>query len=305
MYDASLGRWFNTDPLTEKYLGWSPYNYCFCNPLLFIDLNGEDGLPYFNPFPYTDNWFLNFGKIFPNAATSIFNGGIQLINSFISTGELLWQSGLSGYGSALLGELKWIGNGVVKGWETMYSYHVNTPLHLQLKDLGQGLVSAKTWENVLTLGGSLALGNAFSNIGKINLSTLSNAGKFETISSTKNLIPIIPDGKYYSVAFEMKLPLNLYPGKYRAAHFKAANIALDDMINSDPIFASGISKLGIQIPRSHTGNILGRSPSNWVWHHDINKGIMQLVPKNQHTLKSAFWKTLHPNGQGGFSIWGK
>jgi hypothetical protein len=48
-----------------------------------------------------------------------------------------------------------------------------------------------------------------------------------------------------------------------------------------------------------------KSLTNWVWHHDIGAGVMQLVPKNQHTVGSTLWNTLHPNGIGGFAIWGK
>jgi hypothetical protein len=56
---------------------------------------------------------------------------------------------------------------------------------------------------------------------------------------------------------------------------------------------------------SPAGSILGKSPANWVWHHDISEGVMQLVPKSQHTIGSSFWDILHPGGRGGFSIWGK
>ena len=41
MYDQSLGRWFTTDPLSEKYYGLSPYVYCGNNPLNMIDLDGR------------------------------------------------------------------------------------------------------------------------------------------------------------------------------------------------------------------------------------------------------------------------
>ena len=41
-YDSATGRWLTVDPKTNKYPGWSPYNYALNNPLKNIDPNGQE-----------------------------------------------------------------------------------------------------------------------------------------------------------------------------------------------------------------------------------------------------------------------
>jgi RHS repeat-associated protein len=41
-YDPQSSTWLSVDPLAEKYAGWTPYNYCVGNPVVFVDPDGRD-----------------------------------------------------------------------------------------------------------------------------------------------------------------------------------------------------------------------------------------------------------------------
>ena len=161
-----------------------------------------------------------------------------------------------------------------------------------MHDAGRQFMSHPVTQGAIFAGTSLISGGLLNSYRVFNTARLAARGG-------------TPTGKFYSVAYEMTLSSKSYPGVYRGAHFLEANKALSATMVADARFASSMSRLGVSIPRSPAGSILGRSPANWVWHHDVGKGVMQLVPKAQHTPGSIFWNTLHPGGRGGFSIWGK
>lgn len=60
MYDAQIGRWMINDPLSDKYVNYSPYIFVLNNPLKFIDPDGKDVKPS-KAFLATD-----YGKKFQN-----------------------------------------------------------------------------------------------------------------------------------------------------------------------------------------------------------------------------------------------
>ena len=41
-YDPQSSTWLSVDPLAEKYAGWTPYNYCVGNPVVFVDPDGME-----------------------------------------------------------------------------------------------------------------------------------------------------------------------------------------------------------------------------------------------------------------------
>ena len=40
-YDSEIGRFLSTDPLAGKAPGWSPYRFCFDNPIIYTDPDGR------------------------------------------------------------------------------------------------------------------------------------------------------------------------------------------------------------------------------------------------------------------------
>ncbi|WP_185269574.1 DUF6443 domain-containing protein [Chryseobacterium bernardetii] len=327
-YMPELGRWNGMDQLSESYHSVSPYAYVMNNPVnmydpdgrMSVDLgagfwnNSQDGTTWYNTgagFTSSDGISMDYDGNSVNWSQPYTN--TLLSNIGIATGSSTDGEGglhvnippivLSG-GSALVWALQLRNhvNAFMQGW--------NSQSDLEWKKLTCGhcfdgpinyIGGAGDPAGVFDIGGQVLstwepknryLAMAAGIVGAIALRKPGLATKEAT-------------GAYYSVAYEMKLAENLYPKGSYYAHFKAANTSLANAMASDATFAKGITDLGITIPKSSTGSILGKSPANWVWHHDVRTGIMQLAPKVQHSTGSIFWKTMHPNGLGGMKIWGK
>jgi RHS repeat-associated protein len=104
----------------------------------------------------------------------------------------------------------------------------------------------------------------------------------------------------YSVAFEAELEPGDF-GKDRRAHFRIANKALEAERASNAALADLVPA-----PAGRT-----QAPPGWVWQHATieqgggRPGVLQLVPKEQHTPGSPFWRALHPlpGAAGGYHQW--
>ena len=160
-------------------------------------------------------------------------------------------------------------------------------------------------------GASLAMGNygaaAFAAATAIPVAGVALKVGKAVLAGVKTAKASRATGKFYSVAYQMQLSSKSYPGVTRYMHFKEANISLNNAMEANSSFAAMMNNLGVSVPRSGLGKIIGESPKNWVWHHNVKSGVMDLVPKSQHPSipGGKFWETMHPNWRGGFSIWGK
>jgi hypothetical protein len=115
----------------------------------------------------------------------------------------------------------------------------------------------------------------------------------------------VPRGDTYSVAVQTRLNSSSYPGVSRARHFQEANESLLRTMETDSHVAQAMRRMGINLQRTPTGLAPRQAPAGWTWHHAQEPGVLQLVPRPQHTAGSIFWNTLHPGGQGGYAVWGR
>ena len=95
LYDARVGRWLSVDPLFEKYVGMSPYNYCMLNPVMMVDPDGEDvvicdGEEHFLYVPQTSNLYDGNNVVIKNSVAVLNDmystkSGSKVLNALISS----------------------------------------------------------------------------------------------------------------------------------------------------------------------------------------------------------------------------
>ncbi len=118
----------------------------------------------------------------------------------------------------------------------------------------------------------------------------------------------------YSVAFQVQLEPSDW-GRSRSVHFNRANAALDSALKLDPEFGQSMEEMIPGVSNAVDRNGGRENPPGWVWHHATTAqgapteagqaGVLQLVPKPQHSPGSSFWGILHPNMDfgGGYKEW--
>jgi hypothetical protein len=57
--------WLQVDPLSEKYPGWNPYVYAYCNPIRFFDPDGSNG------WDFLKGVAVGFGKHIASTVASV------------------------------------------------------------------------------------------------------------------------------------------------------------------------------------------------------------------------------------------
>jgi hypothetical protein len=165
---------------------------------------------------------------------------------------------------------------------------------------------------VVGIGGSKKGGGDHSEVVSSEKSGVgSGLDNTNTNSATSDVTTVRPtDSSHYSNAYEMELPSSAYPGVSRQRHNQFANESLHKSFEADSAFAA---KMEAQYPGIVDGVRPGAkgayprtSPTSDVtWHHAPDKGKLELLPIDHHTASGPVQNTLHPDGKGGYSNWGK
>jgi RHS repeat-associated protein len=82
-YDPALGRWMSIDNMSEKYLSTSPYHYAGNNPVVYLDIDGNEFTP------IAEEWIRRIISNINTRRTSN-NQAIEKANQRIASGRFGW-----------------------------------------------------------------------------------------------------------------------------------------------------------------------------------------------------------------------
>ena len=92
-YDSRIGRWGTTEPLYDKYLSFSPYNYGVNNPLSLKDINGNDVIVTIdgNTITFTANIYYRSFEKYKNKRTSLSESQISYYKENLDNAFEQWS----------------------------------------------------------------------------------------------------------------------------------------------------------------------------------------------------------------------
>ncbi|KZN34617.1 hypothetical protein N475_19080, partial [Pseudoalteromonas luteoviolacea DSM 6061] len=303
IYDPTLGRFMQADPIVESpesAQSLNRYSYVFNNPLSFTDPTG-----------YTctiDDW-----QSAPKCIHDMLEDANEILADIDIKSEVqervqefsanyVSADIAAGVDKSISGQALYIGYKAVPyiGEVAGFVYDITIPdlrkpLQLALNGEFGGALSGTVEEVVL---------KKFRMVYRVGENVVDSVEKVANNKVTKR-----GNSSQYSVSFDTKLSKDMYPGRSDKAHFQQANQNLHQQMKADPEFASMMEALHPGITKGVQPGARGayprRAPTKDVtWHHGVEPGNMQLVPRSQHNAPGAVQETLHPDGLGGMSIWG-
>ena len=188
------------DPLSEKFYNWSPYVYCYNNPMKFIDPDGKD--------PKNPKHWAQFGKDIWNATKIMFSVGMQAAAE--------WKSGTSTVGLNLnAGSMDLIGSDNGELAPGKLTPQINQEFEIGVGVVGVGFSKSvkETGNNTSTLEKTVSIGTVLvEQVHTTTIETSKNAkGEYVETKSTSENTTRVPDvgGKIAGlVGVELKVDLN-------------------------------------------------------------------------------------------------
>lgn len=199
-YDTGYNRFTTQDPLSEKFYNWSPYVYCYNNPMKFIDPDGKD--------PKNPKHWAQFGKDIWNATKIMFSVGMQAAAE--------WKSGTSTVGLNLnAGSMDLIGSDNGELAPGKLTPQINQEFEIGVGVVGVGFSKSvkETGNNTSTLEKTVSIGTVLvEQVHTTTIETSKNAkGEYVETKSTSENTTRVPDvgGKIAGlVGVELKVDLN-------------------------------------------------------------------------------------------------